>query len=397
MTVASFESKPLLTTISDYPRNPQMMETLTSDTNSSLQNLKQQEFQLMVASQMKTQENVLLDMKHKQQELLHQQELQFNDLLKKQIFRQSELEDIIKQQQERINTHIQVLMTSQANAPYIDNRFVTEKAQKSEKKEENPIERIELEAELKKLEMEKLRLEDLLSNVNDNHEKEIIMIEQSYKKRISMLEDSLQSLENRYKDEIKNMEDFFQRKITSSDLEKQHIISNFENQLKAFENDRQSTIAKLKINYETDLESLKRHYEDMVENIRKSKLIEFAVAQESTSYIDVLRQASNNLESASGDISSLHEILQEKMMVQEKEKELQLANREKKIEGIFLKNYLFNFQHYLKHSNLDQQRLLERTRDASELERNKLLELIQTLELKLNSIEIVNLNDNYFS
>lgn len=397
MTVASFESKPLLTTISDYPRNPQMMETLTSDTNSSLQNLKQQEFQLMVASQMKTQENVLLDMKHKQQELLHQQELQFNDLLKKQIFRQSELEDIIKQQQERINTHIQVLMTSQANAPYIDNRFVTEKAQKSENKEENPIERIELEAELKKLEMEKLRLEDLLSNVNDNHEKEIIMIEQSYKKRISMLEDSLQSLENRYKDEIKNMEDFFQRKITSSDLEKQHIISNFENQLKAFENDRQSTIAKLKINYETDLESLKRHYEDMVENIRKSKLIEFAVAQESTSYIDVLRQASNNLESASGDISSLHEILQEKMMVQEKEKELQLANREKKIEGIFLKNYLFNFQHYLKHSNLDQQRLLERTRDASELERNKLLELIQTLELKLNSIEIVNLNDYYFS
>lgn len=397
MTVASFESKPLLTTISDYPRNPQMMETLTSDTNSSLQNLKQQEFQLMVASQMKTQENVLLDMKHKQQELLHQQELQFNDLLKKQIFRQSELEDIIKQQQERINTHIQVLMTSQANAPYIDNRFVTEKAQKSENKEENPIERIELEAELKKLEMEKLRLEDLLSNVNDNHEKEIIMIEQSYKKRISMLEDSLQSLENRYKDEIKNMKDFFQRKITSSDLEKQHIISNFENQLKAFENDRQSTIAKLKINYETDLESLKRHYEDMVENIRKSKLIEFAVAQESTSYIDVLRQASNNLESASGDISSLHEILQEKMMVQEKEKELQLANREKKIEGIFLKNYLFNFQHYLKHSNLDQQRLLERTRDASELERNKLLELIQTLELKLNSIEIVNLNDYYFS
>ena len=311
-----------------------MMEALASETSSSLQNLKQQEFQLMVASQMKTQENVLLDMKHKQQELLHQQEMQFNDLLKKQIFRQSELEDIIKQQQERINTHIQVLMTSQANAPYMDNRFIPEKPQKTEfADEENPIEKIELEGELKKLEMEKLRLEDLLSNVNDNHEKEIVMIERSYKKRILMLEDNLQNLENRYKNEIKNMEEFFQRKITSSDLEKQNIIGSFESQLKTMENDRQSTIAKLKINYETDLESLKRHYEEMVENIRKSKLMEFAVGQESVSYMDVLRQASSNLETASGDISSLHEMLQEKMMVLEKDKELQLTNREKKVEG----------------------------------------------------------------
>lgn len=148
-----------------------------------------------------------------------------------------------------------------------------------------------------------------------------------------MLEDNLQNLENRYKNEIKNMEEFFQRKITSSDLEKQNIIGSFESQLKTMENDRQSTIAKLKINYETDLESLKRHYEEMVENIRKSKLMEFAVGQESVSYMDVLRQASSNLETASGDISSLHEMLQEKMMVLEKDKELQLTNREKKVEG----------------------------------------------------------------
>ena len=335
VTVASFDSKPLLATMSDYPRTPQMMETLASETSNSMHNLKNQEFQLMVAAQMKTQENVLLDMKHKQQELLHQQELQFNDLLKKQIYRQSELEDIIKQQQERINNHIQVLMSSQVNTPYIDGSFTNEKKLKNDTEtDENPIERIELEGELKKLEMEKLRLEDLLANVNDNHEKEILMIEQSYKKRIHLLEESLQNLENRYKDEIKNMEDFFHRKITSSDLDKENMIKNFEGKLEMMESERLTVIAKLKINYETDLESYKRHYEEMVENIRKSKLMEFAVAQESTSYMDVLRKASNNLETASGDISSLHEMLQDKIMVLEKDKELQLTNREKKVEGI---------------------------------------------------------------
>ena len=61
--VTSLESKVTL------PKNPpQLMESLASETANTLNNLKQQEFQLMVASQMKTQENVLIDMKNKQQQ-----------------------------------------------------------------------------------------------------------------------------------------------------------------------------------------------------------------------------------------------------------------------------------------------------------------------------------------
>jgi Fas-binding factor 1 len=103
--VTSLESK---TTLPVTKNPPQLMESLVSETTNTLHNLKQQEFQLMVATQMKTQENVLIEMKNKQQELLKQQEQQFNELLKKQIARQSELEDVIKNQQERINSHIQV-------------------------------------------------------------------------------------------------------------------------------------------------------------------------------------------------------------------------------------------------------------------------------------------------
>lgn len=82
------------------------LETLVNQSvdaqNTSLNSLKQQEFQLMVATQMKTQENVLVEMKNKQQDLLRQQEGQFNDLLRKQISRQSELEEIIRHQQVRV-------------------------------------------------------------------------------------------------------------------------------------------------------------------------------------------------------------------------------------------------------------------------------------------------------
>ncbi|CAO1422321.1 unnamed protein product [Diamesa serratosioi] len=369
--ITSMESKSALPTtiLSLNSKHPQLMENINTETNNSLNNLKQQEFQLMVASQMKLQENVLVDMKNKQQELLNQQERQFNELLKKQISRQSELEDVIKQQQERINSHIQALMASHSQPTYLEGFSVAgvSKDKIPNDAENSPIAKIELEAEVKCLEMEKLRLEDLLANVHDNHEKEILMIEQSYKKRIVIMEENLQSIECRYKDEIKSTDKFFTDKIGSINTEKENIVSNFESKIKLLEENHQHFIDKLKKSYDTDLDMLRKHYEELMENIRKSKFMEFAIKEESSLYMDVLKRASNNLETASGDIQSLHDVLQEKMMVLERDKEIQLSNREKRLE--------------------EQQKLLERTRDMSETERNKLLDLVQTLEVKLNSIE----------
>lgn len=308
--VTSLESKNTLTNIPLNPlkTQPQLMESLASETTNTLNNLKQQEFQLMVATQMKTQENVLIEMKNKQQELLKQQEHQFNELLKKQIGRQSELEEVIRNQQERINNHIQALMASHAQAPFLDNLMINNTMKPAVEShatnESNQIEKVELEADVKRLEMEKLRLEDLLSNISDNHEKEIVMIEKSYKKRLQLMEENLESMEQRYRNEIAAVEKFFTDKIKSINDER-----------------------------ESNLEMLKQHYEEMMQNIRKSKFMEFAIKEESASYIDILRQASSNLESASGDVHSLHNVLQEKLIVLERDKEIQLTSREKRLEG----------------------------------------------------------------
>lgn len=311
--VTSLESKNTLTNVAaaanPLKNPPQLMESLAAETSSTLNNLKQQEFQLMVASQMKTQENVLLEMRGKQQDLLKQQESQFNDLLKKQMARQSELEGVIRNQQERINSHIQALMASHAQAPYLDNLMISSATPKplderNEARETNQVEKVELEADVKRLEMEKLRLEDLLSNISDNHEKEVVMIEKSYKKRLQLMEENLESMEQRYRGEIVAVERFFTDKIKSISDER-----------------------------ESNLETLKLHYEEMMQNIRKSKFMEFAIKEESLSYIEIMKRASTNLETASGDVHSLHEVLQEKLIVLERDKEIQLSAREKRLEG----------------------------------------------------------------
>lgn len=169
--------------IEEDNQNPQNLSQIISsynlETETALSNLKQQENQLIIARQMKSQEQALFEMQKKQQNLINQQEVQFNDLLQKQLHRQNLLENNIKSQQERINGFIQILMSQPSGIS--GDTVKTDNFNNSETKSSNEIQDINLENEVRKLELEKLRLEDLISNVNSNHEKEMVLMEQSYK------------------------------------------------------------------------------------------------------------------------------------------------------------------------------------------------------------------------
>lgn len=64
--VTSLDSKTTLPLTNPQKNQPQLMESLVSETTNTLNSMKQQEFQLMVATQMRSQENVLIEMKNKQ-------------------------------------------------------------------------------------------------------------------------------------------------------------------------------------------------------------------------------------------------------------------------------------------------------------------------------------------
>lgn len=165
----------------DIQQTSQLMATVGFDQENALQSLRQQESQLMIASQMKNQEAMLIDMQKRQQSLLAQQEQNFNDLLQKQLQRQSTLEESIKRQQERINSHIQILMVQPDSVPSAVLENDGEKLRGTDSDGHNTSDLIVLEADVKKLELEKLRLEDLLQNVKVNHEQELELLERSHK------------------------------------------------------------------------------------------------------------------------------------------------------------------------------------------------------------------------
>lgn len=175
-------------TAADLSGNLNLVNMVALENEHALHSLQQQETQLRVAAQMKQQENMLHDMHSKQQVLIKLQENQFNELVRRQIERQNHLETQIHQQQEQINAYISVLM----NQPSIGLMTVNKlPASDTDDHLENRQDDggggmprrdfIELEADVKRLELEKLRLEDTLQSVQTAHEQELELLHISHK------------------------------------------------------------------------------------------------------------------------------------------------------------------------------------------------------------------------
>lgn len=305
---------------------------VVSDNNESilLQALKQQESQLVIADQMKKQEHILIDMQRRQHELIKQQEAKFNSLLQSQIQRQSVLEDTIQSQQSRINSHIQKLMNQPTTLVEFEENQTPLTPESPKNRDE---EMIELQNDVKRLELEKLRLDDLHSNASSMHEQEM-----------KILEDGFRKMETRLLKDNHDLEQFYQQKTTILQSENNDIVRKYEEKIKTLINDHQLSL----------------------ENIRQSKLFEFTLVQENTSYLNQLKAASNNLETATGNIENLRETITNQIEMHQLEKERELSTRTKKLDS-------------------DEKRL-EISLESSQVEQRRLLELVQTLETRIREL-----------
>ncbi|XP_037826783.1 LOW QUALITY PROTEIN: trichohyalin-like, partial [Lucilia sericata] len=377
-------------------QNIMLMNTLNLEAKQSFSALKYQEQQLIMASQMKQQERVLMDMQHKQDSLLQQQERQFQALFQQQMQRHQQLEDLIKHQQQRINSHIQLLMSqppmtqSMEDFELLDNKPVHARKTYREDEEENETETtrrdlekekqmsfdfIQLESDNKRLELENLRLEELIANTKSNYEREIELLERSYKKQIEVLEQHLSSVEKRLKSELEEVQTYFQTKIDVLEQEKITLKKNYEEELSNLKQDHEDDLRKLRKNQEEDLEMLKEEHRRMLDNIRQAKMLEFAAVQENGSYLDCLKVASSNLSDLTGGLNELKENMQNKMEILQLEREKALEQREKKIE--------------------DSERRLKITEESNDLEKQRLMDLVSTLELQMSKISKDSAEENW--
>ncbi|XP_053675089.1 fas-binding factor 1 homolog [Anopheles nili] len=352
------------------------LQQAEAKTQGAIATMQQQEFHLSLANQMALQEKALIEMQEKQYIVLKRQEAQFNELLQKQISRQSALEDVLAKQQERINANIHLIMSQ--TPPKSAYSFLEHKTLEHLDKEtpdDKHAGNVEIHSIIKRLEMEKLQLEDMMSNLSSNHEQELSILEASYKKQTSFLEDSVSIMEARMKHDNMHMQEFYKAKLDFIEQEKLKLIADHQAKVQMIEDQHRGSIEMLKQSYDENLEQLRQDHKEMIIRIRESKILEFSVMQENQSYLQALKNASNYLETASGDLQQLRDTLQEQIEFSQNEKELRLVQREKQIE--------------------DQQRLIQRSRDAASEENARLLKLVELLESKVTEMSKVSSEERW--
>lgn len=325
-----------------------MLNSMNMESSHSYSALQQQETHLVIAAQMKTQERTLVEMQRKQDS----QDRKFQALLQQQLQRQLQMEEHIKAQQERINMHLQLMMTQ----PVMGNAAETESSAPSAAvavvdklpepaRDESREQLLQLETDVKRNLLEKLRLEELVANMKVNYEQEIEMIESSYKKQLKVLEHHLTAVEERLK------------------LENSELREYYTDKLEKLKGDYDQQISTLKQDHEDDLRMLRSSHEADMERIRQAKMLEQAAVRDHGSYLETLRMASSDLQELREGMNTT------------KEREQQLEARERRL--------------------ADSERRLKIDEENADQERRRLMELVSTLELQLSRLSKDSAEENW--
>lgn len=141
-------------------------------------------------------------------------------------------------------------------------------------------------------------------------------------------------MEQRLRAESKSIEEYYTNKIQVLDADKADIVRKYNDRLAELIATHEKQLTKLRTAHETEIDQTKHDHRTVIENIRQSKLLEFAVMQENGSYLSTLRSASGVLETAGDNLQTLRDTIDTNIERVNVERESQLEAREKRVEGM---------------------------------------------------------------
>ncbi|XP_047027190.1 myosin-11-like [Helicoverpa zea] len=246
--------------------------------------MQQQESQIMVALQLKAQEEKLaaLQMRQKesqrvQREAAQAQHAQLDAMLRKQAENRQQMQSIISAHQERITQRIKALLGPE-NVTNEDVPNYQEEYQTVGDHKDAPHTR------------EKKQLLQLVQSLQENHDKEIDLMETSYRRQLAFLEVSLNQTEERMKEESEKLVKFYSEKIHW--LEEHHNLYKkmTEENLVAL-TDRHKTENEMLIQQHLEnVRVLQEHHAALMENIKKAVKQEQVLIQDSASFSSDLKE-----------------------------------------------------------------------------------------------------------
>nr|CAD7452976.1 unnamed protein product [Timema tahoe] len=310
-----------------------------------------QEQQLLMALHLKQHEEQLASLHHRQQDLLCKQELQLQELVNQQLSRQKQVEDQLKKQQERINLHIQTLMSQPLfppvsvlppdpvlpPAPLLPNASL--------------LSTDSVLPETPEVNQSHIYLKNPQADLEARHQEEVLILENLYKRHIALLESSLERLEHRLRGENSQLEKEYQAKIEKLQEEQRQLEEAHKHKLVSLQEERLSELKHLKELHQMEVEELRERYTRAAE-----------AEQDTTLQARSLKLLFEQLGHSSQQLTDLQEKVDHQKISQLDVREVALKSKEAELESL--------------------RASLERQRASSDQERRKLLEIVADLEMK---------------
>ncbi|XP_059053981.1 fas-binding factor 1 homolog [Achroia grisella] len=266
---------------------PNLLPTGTEDitTEGATLYLQQQESQLMIALQLKAQEEKLAAMQMRQKEsqrVQREAELahhaQLDSMLQRQSAHRQQMQAIISAHQERITQRIKALLgtTSIENNPNNSEDVLVTTTEAEQK--ETPYMK------------EKRQLLQLVQSLQENHDKEIDLMETSYRRQLAFLEISLSQAEERMKEESDKLVKYYSEKINW--LEQHHHLFKklTEDNVNALTERHKAENELLREQHLENIRILQEHHVTLMENIKKAVKHEHELIQESAGFSSDLHE-----------------------------------------------------------------------------------------------------------
>ncbi|KAF5287870.1 hypothetical protein FQA39_LY15646 [Lamprigera yunnana] len=309
--------------------------------------LQQQESQLLIALQLKKYEENLAQMQRKQQDILIKQEQQFSHLLEKQFEKQQIMENNMHLQQQRINNNIQLLLSQ----PTIAGNLTSEQQEEI--------------VQLKKVNTdENTRLyEEMISTLKERQHEEIFILNESYKKQINLLENSMETVEQRLKSEFANLSEQFNKTIESLKNEHGLEVNKHKQKLEEVSSMHEKEIKQMRENHGRVIEEIRYEYSTLIENFKKIKQNETSMVENANDYTKKLDCNLEMLDVNSKILNEIRSKVQQDYGVLNVAREESLKAKEEEIRMMQL--------------------TLEKSREATDIERAQLMALVRSLEFKL--------------
>ncbi|XP_043675931.1 trichohyalin-like isoform X2 [Vespula pensylvanica] len=278
------------------------------DQHAAIMTMQQQEHELRTATTLSHQNDQLSKLIETQKYKLTEQEKQFNMLIKKQMDRQILLEAQMRQQQERINHYIQTLMAQPTSLP-IPINFSMNQTTEDTKEEDT---KVVLEKSIDKLESEKLYLENILKSLNERHEYELIIHEDSYKRQITFLQETMDKLEKRFRHEIETLQNDYELQIEKIKAEKIQIEMAYKEEIENLKKEHVKSIQEIYERHSININILQKEHSQTLENISRAKECENLAVTAVTTLKSDMEEMLHKTSILITNIKTVHEKLKKK-------------------------------------------------------------------------------------